>query len=74
MSNTHLYFPVTQALCVCCIYTFFPVHVCAVQLYFMKVIIFKNGDLDFGATGNSFFSLIEIMVLNYGASIIMVDT
>ena len=25
-------------------------------------------------TGNSFFSLIEIMVLYYGASIIMVDT
>ena len=24
MSNIHLYFPVTQALCVCCTYAFFP--------------------------------------------------
>ena len=31
-------------------------------------------DVDIFQIGNSFFSLIEIMVLNYGASIIMVDT
>ena len=30
-SNTHLYLPITQALCVCCTYAFFLAHVCAVQ-------------------------------------------
>ena len=31
MANTHLYLPFNKALCVCCTYAFFRVHVCAVQ-------------------------------------------
>ena len=32
-SNTHLHLPITQALCVCRIYAFFRVHVCAVWVW-----------------------------------------
>ena len=31
IANTYLYLPITQALCVCCTYAFFRVHVCAVH-------------------------------------------